>query len=159
MYLNARVARSAWLESAWANCLHGLFRDQLRAPMVLADRFVPRTLLSTTMGPVLDRDFVTRALRRRHFADHPRSASELTSGWGSLAKVVGSDRAIANADLAIDLMGAAGTRHDLGAEKLLRDAKLLQIYEGTNQLNRLNVFKCHIGQSWPDVDAFAEGAS
>lgn len=42
-------------------------------------------------------------------------------------------------------MGRTGVRHDGGVEKHLRDAKLMQIYEGTNQLNRQNLFKCLIG--------------
>jgi alkylation response protein AidB-like acyl-CoA dehydrogenase len=39
-------------------------------------------------------------------------------------------------------------------EKFLRDSKLLQIYEGTNQLNRLNLFKCLIGPSIPEAEVF-----
>jgi alkylation response protein AidB-like acyl-CoA dehydrogenase len=49
-----------------------------------------------------------------------------------------------NSQLALELMGQTGLRQEGGAEKVLRDAKLLQIYEGTNQLNRLNLFKCLI---------------
>ena len=58
--------------------------------------------------------------------------------------------------LAVELMGQAGIRHDRGAEKHLRDSKLLQIYEGTNQLNRLNVFKCLIARSVPEARVFEE---
>ena len=41
--------------------------------------------------------------------------------------------------MALELMGKTGLRQDNGAEKILRDAKLLQIYEGTNQLNRIKL--------------------
>ena len=71
-----------------------------------------------------------------------RLYQHLTSGMASLAKVACSDFAVRNAGLAIELMGADGLRHEHGVEKRLRDAKLLQIYEGTNQLNRINYFKC-----------------
>jgi len=52
---------------------------------------------------------------------------------------------IENCSLAIDLMGGDGIRHDHGVEKLYRDAKLLQIYEGTNQINARDIYKCTIG--------------
>jgi acyl-CoA dehydrogenase len=51
-------------------------------------------------------------------------------------------------------MGQVGLRHDSGAEKLFRDAKLCQIFEGTNQLNRLNMFKHFIARSVPGLDTF-----
>jgi alkylation response protein AidB-like acyl-CoA dehydrogenase len=78
------------------------------------------------------------------------------SGLASLAKFAASDAGIRNCHLALDLMGQAGLRHDRRAEKFFRDAKLLQIYEGTNQLNRLNLFKCLIGRDYPEVNVFEE---
>ena len=51
------------------------------------------------------------------------------------------------------LMGADGTRHDMGAEKFLRDAKLLQIYEGTNEVNRVNLFHT-IAPHTPEIKIF-----
>jgi acyl-CoA dehydrogenase len=53
-------------------------------------------------------------------------------------------------------MGQAGLRQDRGMEKIFRDAKLLQIYEGTNQLNRLNLFKCLIAPAYPQAKVFEE---
>ncbi|RLI52566.1 MAG: hypothetical protein DRO87_13000, partial [Candidatus Thorarchaeota archaeon] len=38
---------------------------------------------------------------------------------------------------AVQIMGGYGYIHEYPAEKLMRDAKLLQIYEGTNQIQRL----------------------
>ena len=58
--------------------------------------------------------------------------------------------------MALELMGQTGLRQDAGVEKLLRDAKLVQIYEGTNQLNRLNVFKCLIAPVVPQARVFEE---
>lgn len=37
------------------------------------------------------------------------------------------------------LFGDAGLTAELGLEKRLRDARLLQIFEGTNQVNRVLV--------------------
>jgi alkylation response protein AidB-like acyl-CoA dehydrogenase len=41
----------------------------------------------------------------------------------------------------MEMMGEAGFRQGRRMEKMVRDARLLQIYEGTNQVNRVNVFK------------------
>lgn len=74
--------------------------------------------------------------------------------YSSLAKVAGTDAGMENCHRALDLMGRAGLRHDSGAEKLFRDAKLCQIFEGTNQLNRLNMFKHFIARDIPGLDTF-----
>lgn len=157
MYVSAELARLAWLESAWENCQHGLFRALFTPGVASLSRSLPRAapaLAKPLLDRVLDHALTTRALRHLNFARYPRVLSDRTSGWGSLAKLVGSDLAVANADRAIELMGADGTRRERDAEKRLRDAKLLQIYEGTNQLNRLNLFKCLVGPDWTDVDPF-----
>ncbi len=65
----------------------------------------------------------------------------LRSALASAAKVLGSDAAMAVTTRALEIAGADGTRRELGLEKPFRDAKLTQIYEGTNQINRLNLFK------------------
>ncbi len=58
--------------------------------------------------------------------------------------------------MAIEIMGQQGLRQNSGVEKMLRDIKLLQIYEGTNQLNRLNAFKCLIAPQVPEAKVFDE---
>ncbi len=78
------------------------------------------------------------------------------SGWASLSKFAATDLGIKNCHLAVELMGQAGIRHDRRAEKFLRDSKLLQIYEGTNQLNRLNLFKCLVAPAAPEALVFEE---
>lgn len=57
----------------------------------------------------------------------------------SMAKTNASDAAVANSLEAIQILGGHGYMHENGVEKLLRDAKLTQIYEGTNQMNRLEL--------------------
>jgi alkylation response protein AidB-like acyl-CoA dehydrogenase len=69
--------------------------------------------------------------------------------------VAGTDAAVKNCQMALEIMGQAGIRHDRGAEKIFRDSKLLQIYEGTNQLNRLNVFKRLISKSVNNAEVFS----
>jgi butyryl-CoA dehydrogenase len=54
----------------------------------------------------------------------------------SMAKVIGSDAAMAVALDAVQVFGGYGYMRDYPVEKMLRDAKILQIYEGTNQIQR-----------------------
>jgi alkylation response protein AidB-like acyl-CoA dehydrogenase len=55
----------------------------------------------------------------------------------AMAKYFASDTAMENAIEAVQIMGGYGYISEYPAEKLMRDAKLLQIYEGTNQVQRL----------------------
>ena len=57
----------------------------------------------------------------------------------SMAKVLASDVAVKVATDAVQLMGAYGTTLKSGAEKYFRDAKMMQIFEGTNEICRLAV--------------------
>ncbi|MFW9913379.1 MAG: acyl-CoA dehydrogenase family protein [Candidatus Thorarchaeota archaeon] len=55
----------------------------------------------------------------------------------AFAKFFASDSAMQNAIDAVQIMGGYGYVSEYPAEKLMRDAKLLQIYEGTNEIQRL----------------------
>jgi butyryl-CoA dehydrogenase len=57
----------------------------------------------------------------------------------SLAKWTASDTAMRVATDAVQLFGASGYSRETGIERLMRDAKGAQIYEGTNQIHRLIV--------------------
>jgi alkylation response protein AidB-like acyl-CoA dehydrogenase len=57
----------------------------------------------------------------------------------SMAKVLASDVAVKVATDAVQIMGAYGTTLRSGAEKYFRDAKMTQIFVGTNELCRLAV--------------------
>jgi alkylation response protein AidB-like acyl-CoA dehydrogenase len=60
--------------------------------------------------------------------------------YSSIAKVSGSDIAVEIAYEALQIAGLESSLHRNELEKIYRDAKLTQIYEGTNQLNRHNIF-------------------
>ena len=53
------------------------------------------------------------------------------------AKVLASDTAMAVTTDAVQLFGGYGYTQDFPVERMMRDAKITQIYEGTNQINRL----------------------
>jgi alkylation response protein AidB-like acyl-CoA dehydrogenase len=53
------------------------------------------------------------------------------------AKVMASDTAMAVTTDAVQLFGGYGYTKDFPVERMMRDAKITQIYEGTNQINRM----------------------
>jgi len=55
----------------------------------------------------------------------------------SYAKCFGADTAMEVTTNAVQIFGGYGYTKDYPVEKLMRDAKLLQIYEGTNQIQRV----------------------
>jgi len=59
----------------------------------------------------------------------------------SIAKCVASDSAMAITTDAVQIFGGYGYMKEYPVEKLMRDAKLFQIYEGTSQIQRLVIAK------------------
>jgi len=55
----------------------------------------------------------------------------------AIAKAFGADAAMATATDAVQVFGGNGYVKEYPVEKLFRDAKLLQIYEGTSQIQRI----------------------
>ncbi|MFW6124071.1 MAG: acyl-CoA dehydrogenase family protein [Acidobacteriota bacterium] len=64
----------------------------------------------------------------------------------AMAKMYGSDVAMKVTSEALDIFGGYGYMKDYPMEKLMRDAKLLQIYEGTNDIQRLIISRDIIGR-------------
>ena len=60
-----------------------------------------------------------------------------TSAIASMAKVLASDTAMRVTTDAVQILGGYGYMRDYPVEKMMRDAKITQIYEGTNQIQRL----------------------
>jgi alkylation response protein AidB-like acyl-CoA dehydrogenase len=69
-------------------------------------------------------------------AKSDREASDLTF-FGAAAKCYASDVAMRVTTDAVQLLGGAGYTRDFPVERMMRDAKITQIYEGTNQVQRL----------------------
>jgi len=63
----------------------------------------------------------------------------------AMAKAYGSDVAMKVTTEAVQILGGYGYMKDYPLEKLMRDAKLLQIYEGTNEIQRLVISREVIG--------------
>lgn len=134
------LARQAYMDAATELDL-AVMRPVLSHPAVRASSLVPRQ--------VRVRSHFQRALAsawaRRQAVGLIRSVlnergMSRSLALSSLAKARGADVAVRVTGTALEIAGldAGPVRAEL--EKLWRDAKLTQIYEGTNQLNRLEVY-------------------
>lgn len=63
----------------------------------------------------------------------------------SMAKLFASDAAVRVATNAVQIHGGYGYTKEATVERIYRDAKLMQIYEGTNQIQRLIIAKHLLG--------------
>lgn len=156
MLMNVHVARATYMEAGYCDLTWGTGKS------------VPLVRGGYRIKQLADLFLDTEAAKR--FTDDERRVSwvldrvlELKSvnipmeaGYGSVAKVKCSDLAMRNAGLALDLVGKAGIRQDRGMEKLYRDAKLVQIYEGTNEISRLNFFQRFVARMDPSVHVFGK---
>jgi alkylation response protein AidB-like acyl-CoA dehydrogenase len=86
-------------------------------------------------------DMGTKIEAARHLVYASAAASErgdARAGFmASAAKAYASDIAMAVTTDAVQLFGGAGYTRDFPVERMMRDAKITQIYEGTNQIQRM----------------------
>ena len=68
----------------------------------------------------------------KHIDAHPKDMSKASA----MSKVMATDTAMKVATDAVQVMGGYGYMREYPVEKMMRDAKILQIYEGTNQIQR-----------------------
>uniref|UniRef100_A0A668AT39 Medium-chain specific acyl-CoA dehydrogenase, mitochondrial n=1 Tax=Myripristis murdjan TaxID=586833 RepID=A0A668AT39_9TELE len=82
---------------------------------------------------------------------YQRSAWEVDEGrrntyYASIAKAFAGDIANQVASDAVQIFGGNGFNSEYPVEKLMRDAKIYQIYEGTAQIQRLIIAREHLGK-------------
>ncbi|WP_434533231.1 acyl-CoA dehydrogenase family protein [Amycolatopsis carbonis] len=86
-------------------------------------------------------DMGTKIEAARHLVYASAAASERgdkRAGFmASAAKTYASDIAMSVTTDAVQLFGGAGYTRDFPVERMMRDAKITQIYEGTNQIQRM----------------------
>jgi alkylation response protein AidB-like acyl-CoA dehydrogenase len=81
----------------------------------------------------------------------------------SMAKLFASDTAMRVTTEAVQVLGGNGYLKDFPAERMMRDAKVLQIYEGANEIQRLVVARQLAKEAagrepvWPECMPGAEG--
>ncbi len=70
---------------------------------------------------------------------------KVSTKHSAMAKCFATDMAMRVSDLAIDILGAEGVSEEHPVEMFMRDAKILQILEGTNQIQRLIISRSLLG--------------
>ena len=135
-----RLARRAYLDAA--ERFDASVGRPLSHPLVRAmDLIPPATWRSGVLRRRMNAPWVRAETMR--VLRHSTTDREVTESlaYSSLAKAHGADVAMWVTGAALDIAGLAAGPVRAELEKLWRDAKLTQIYEGTNQLNRIEVYR------------------
>ena len=91
--------------------------------------------LSFLLADMAARTEAARALYRSAAAR--RDAGEATTDVAAMSKLVATDAAMQTTVDAVQVFGGYGVTRDFPVERYLREAKILQIVEGTNQIQRV----------------------
>jgi len=95
-----------------------------------------------------------RALERR-LKRLKRHGRELTP----LVKYLAAEKSVELARMNMQIHGGMGYIKETGADRLLRDALVLPVYEGTSQIQALMALKDHLGQVMKDPAGFLAEAA
>jgi alkylation response protein AidB-like acyl-CoA dehydrogenase len=91
----------------------------------------------------------------RHIDTRPKERPTL---YSAMSKCFASDVAMQVTTDAVQVFGGYGYMHDYPIEKYMRDAKITQIYEGTNQIQRDEMSKTLISNFHSHRPAMARAA-
>ena len=100
-------------------------------------------------GMLADMDAATEAARQLLYT----ACQEIDAGapdgarWAALAKLVGGDTAMRVTTDAVQVLGGYGYIDEYPVERMMRDAKITQLYEGTQQIQRLVVARSLLGRT------------
>ncbi len=75
------------------------------------------------------------------------AGSAATSRWSALCKLVAGDTAMRVTTDAVQVLGGYGYIDEFPVERMMRDAKITQLYEGTQQIQRLVIARALLGKS------------
>ena len=95
-----------------------------------------------------DMDATTEAARQLLY----KACVEIEAGapdaarWAALCKLVAGDAAMRVTTDAVQVLGGYGYIDDFPVERMMRDAKITQIYEGTQQIQRLVIARALLGK-------------
>jgi alkylation response protein AidB-like acyl-CoA dehydrogenase len=95
-----------------------------------------------------DMDAATEAARQLLYT----ACGEIEAGapdasrWSALAKLVAGDAAMRVTTDAVQVLGGYGYVDEYPVERMMRDAKITQLYEGTQQIQRLVIARALLGR-------------
>lgn len=125
-----------------AACATGLAQSALEAAVDYANErttFGRKIVQHQGLGFLLaDMAAAVEAARSTYLGAARRRDAGLTySQQASVAKLVATDAAMRVTTDAVQVFGGAGYTKDFPVERYMREAKIMQIFEGTNQIQRL----------------------
>jgi len=88
-----------------------------------------------------------------------RDQGQPYSHHAAMAKLFCTDMAMRVTTDAVQVLGGVGYTEDFPVERYMREAKVLQIFEGTNQIQRVVIAKSLLGNSAPVGDSAARFSS
>jgi hypothetical protein len=124
------------IEGIRALAMEGAVQEELGQKKSLALRFAS--------------DQVSKKRVEREVRRHKIRARRVTP----LLKYLGAEKAVEMARRCVQIHGGNGYMKEYGAEKLLRDATVMPIYEGTSQIQSLMAMKDCLGAIMKDPSAF-----
>lgn len=136
-----QAARGLYFDAALASDEWG-FSQFLRHMPKRVPEIVGR---SAAVRLVTDQAWANELAREQFMKRVPTPQLQRMVAHSSIAKFFSSDLAVAMAMKAMEILGEDANDPRWGVEKCLRDAKLAQIFEGTNQINRLHVRRGFLG--------------
>ncbi|MFD1931637.1 MULTISPECIES: acyl-CoA dehydrogenase family protein [Nonomuraea] len=115
----------------------GYVKERKQFGKAIAD-FQGLQFMIADMGMKLEaaRQLTYHAAAKSELAMHGRPQKDLTF-LSSAAKCAASDAAMEITTDAVQLLGGYGYTREFPVERMMRDAKITQIYEGTNQIQRM----------------------
>jgi alkylation response protein AidB-like acyl-CoA dehydrogenase len=99
-------------------------------------------------GMLADMDAATESARQLLY----KACVEIEAGardaarWAALCKLVAGDAAMRVTTDAVQVLGGYGYIDEFPVERMMRDAKITQLYEGTQQIQRLVVARSLLGR-------------
>jgi alkylation response protein AidB-like acyl-CoA dehydrogenase len=92
-------------------------------------------------GLLADMDAATESARQLLYTacQEIEAGAADASRWSALCKLVAGDAAMRVTTDAVQVLGGYGYVDEYPVERMMRDAKITQLYEGTQQIQRLVV--------------------
>jgi alkylation response protein AidB-like acyl-CoA dehydrogenase len=126
------AAQAVGIAQGALDCALGYVRERRQFGRPVAD-FQGIQFMLADMAMKLE---AARELTYAAAARSERGEADLTY-FGAAAKCFASDAAMEITTNAVQLLGGYGYTRDFPVERMMRDAKITQIYEGTNQVQRI----------------------
>jgi acyl-CoA dehydrogenase len=77
------------------------------------------------------------------------AGSKDAARWSAMCKLVAGDTAMRVTTDAVQVLGGYGYIDEFPVERMMRDAKITQLYEGTQQIQRLVIARALAGAASP----------